>query len=163
VLGDITTQAVDAIVNSSSRGLFGTAGVDGQIHHRAGPALRAATEAIGSISYGEAVFTPGFWLPAQYVIHTATPPWRDTGRELQVLAQCYESVFALADRLRVRSLAIPAIGTGTYQYPLQAATRVAAQAVTPWLSTKGSFEKVRFVVFDQTTADAYLAEVKAWR
>ncbi|HET8985699.1 MAG TPA: macro domain-containing protein [Trueperaceae bacterium] len=163
VLGDITSQAVDAIVNSSNRGLFGTAGVDGQIHRSAGPALRVATEAIGSISFGEAVFTPGFGLPAQYVIHTATPPWRDSARELQVLAQCYESVFALADRLRVRTLAIPAIGTGQYQYPLSVATRVAANAVTPWLTTRGSFEKVRFVVFDQPTADAYLAESRAWR
>jgi O-acetyl-ADP-ribose deacetylase (regulator of RNase III) len=163
VMGDITDQAVDAIVNSSNRGLFGTGGVDGQIHLRAGPALKAATDAIGSISFGEAVFTPGFGLPAQYVIHTATPPWRDTGRELQVLAQCYESVFALAERLRVRTLAIPAIGTGRYQYPLPAATRVASLAVTPWLTTKGSFEKIRFVAFDQTTADAYLAETRAWR
>ena len=154
VQGDITDQAVDVIVNSTNRGLFGSAGVDGAIHRRAGPGMTAATQAIGNIGYGEAVFTSGYDLPAQYVVHVATPAWGSTGRELQLLAQCYESAFALAARLGARSLAFPAIGTGTYQYPLTQALEVAASVVTPWLTTKGEFEVVRFVVVDAAVGRA---------
>ena len=162
VIGDITKQRVDAIVNSSNRGLFGTSGVDGAIHRRAGPALKAATEAIGSIAYGEAVVTRGFDLPAQYVIHTATPSWGETGRELQLLARCYDSALSVADRLGVKSVALPAIGTGAYGYPIQEATHVAAMAVTPWL-TRSAFEEVRFVLLDMDVVKAYMAELAAWR
>lgn len=162
VLGDITEQRVDAIVNSSNRGLFGTSGVDGAIHRKAGPALRAATEAIGSIGYGEAVVTRGFDLPAHYVIHTAAPAWGATGRELKLLARCYDSAFAVADRLGARSVAVPAIGTGAYGYPIAEATRVAATAVSPWL-TRGSFEVVRFVLLDEEVLKAYLTELASWR
>lgn len=163
VQGDITSQVVDAIVNSSSRGLFGTSGVDGAIHRGAGPALTAATRSIGSIGYGEAVFTSGYDLPARYVIHTATPAWGATGRELQLLAQCYEAVFALADRLGVRSLALPAIGTGNYGYPVAEATRVAATVASGWLTAKGSFATVRIVVLDPAIGQAYVDEISTWR
>lgn len=162
VIGDITDQAVDVIVNSSNRGLFGTSGVDGAIHRRAGPALKSATEAIGSIAYGEAVVTRGFDLPANYVVHTATPTWGATGRELQLLGRCYDSAFAVADRLGAHSIALPAIGTGAYGYPLAEATRVAAQATSPWLM-RGSFDVVRFVLLDMEVVKAYLAELAAWR
>lgn len=163
VQGDITLQSVDAIVNSSNRGLFGSTGVDGAIHRRAGPTLKAATQAIGSIGYGEAVFTSGYDLPAQYVIHVAAPAWGTTGRELQLLAQCYEAAFTLADRLGVRSLALPAIGTGNYRYPIEAATHVAATVAAAWLTGKGSFETVRFVVLDAAVGRAYLDEIRARR
>ena len=162
VMGDITDQDVDVIVNSSNRGLFGTSGVDGAIHRRAGPALKEATEAIGSIAYGEAVVTRGFDLPARYVVHTATPAWGATGRELQLLGRCYDSAFTVADRLGARSIALPAIGTGAYGYPLAEATRVAAQVTSPWLM-RGSFDVVRFVLLDRQVVGAYLAELAAWR
>lgn len=163
VIGDITDQAVDAIVNSSNRGLFGSAGVDGAIHRRAGPALKVATQAVAPIDYGAAVFTSGYDLPAQYVIHTATPPWGATGKELHLLAQCYEAALALADRLGAKSVALPAIGTGAYGYPIREATQAAAAAVSAWVTTKGSFETLRFVVFDHVIGQAYLDEISAWR
>ena len=162
VVGDITDQAVDAIVNSSNRVLFCTSGVDGAIHRRAGPALKAATQAVAPINFGEAVFTSGYDLPAQYVIHTATPPWGSTGKELQQLAQCYEASLALAGRLGVKSLALPAIGTGAYGYPLEEATKRAATVVSFWLA-RGSFETVRFVVMDAKVGQVYLDEISAWR
>jgi Ca-activated chloride channel homolog len=118
VLGDITEQQVEAIVNSTNRGLFGTQGVDGAIHRRGGPELTAATRAIGKLGYGEAVFTPGFALPANYVIHTATLPWRGSGDELPTLGRCYIASLTLAQRLGVKTIALPAIGTGTYGYPV---------------------------------------------
>ena len=158
----ITDQGVDAIVNSSNRGLFGASGVDGAIHRRAGPALKAATQAVAPINFGEAVFTSGYDLPAQYVIHTATPPWGATGKELQLLAQCYEAALALADRLGVKSIALPAIGTGAYGYPAVEATRAAATVVNTWLTSRGSFETVRFVV--STPRWSGLSdEISAWR
>ncbi|HLU82981.1 MAG TPA: macro domain-containing protein, partial [Trueperaceae bacterium] len=162
VIGDITDQAVDAIVNSSNRGLFGTSGVDGAIHRKAGPALKAATQAVAPINFGEAVFTSGYDLPAQYIIHTATPPWGTTGKELQQLAQCYEASLALAERLGVKSVALPAIGTGAYGYPLEEATKRAATVVSFWLA-RGSFETVRFVVMDAKVGQVYLHEISAWR
>src|SRR5690606_27741027 len=133
VVGDITEQAVDAIVNSSNRGLFGKAGVDGAIHRRGGPQLTEATRSIGGIDYGQAVFTPGFALPTTYVIHTATPPWGATGDELSTLARCYQEVFDLAGQLGVRSIALPAIGTGTYRYPVAEAARVAVEQAQAWV------------------------------
>ena len=156
VVGDITTQAVDAIVNSSNRGLFGTSGVDGAIHRRGGPQLTEATRSIGGIDYGQAVFTPGFTLPATFVIHTATPPWGATGDELSTLARCYSEAFDLAGQLGVRSIALPAIGTGAYQYPVAEAARVAVEQAKAWVTGRSDgIELVRFVVMGRDATEAY--------
>lgn len=156
VLGDITDQHVDAIVSTTNRGLFATEGVAGAIGRRGGPELAAALRDLAPIDFGGAVFTPGFRLPAKYVIHTATPPWGATGRELHYLAHCYGSVFEFAERLGARSLALPSIGTGTYQYPPAEAALVAVKALHGWLRSRGNLDLVRFVVFENATAQAYL-------
>jgi Ca-activated chloride channel homolog len=155
VHGDLTEQRVDAIVNSTNRGLFGTMGVDGAIHRKGGPALTAAAKAIGKLDYGEAAFTKGFRLPASFVIHTATPPWKGTGKELDVLRRCYVESLGVAERLGVQTLAFPAIGTGTYAYPLEDAAAVAVQTVLSWAAGRGTVGVVRFVVLDEANLVAY--------
>jgi Ca-activated chloride channel homolog len=156
VVGDITDQALDAIVNPSNRGLFGTAGVDGAVHRRGGPELTAACRAIGEIDYGQAVATPGFRLPAGRVIHTTTLPWRDgASGELKALQAAYGAAFEVARRLRLRTLAVPAIGTGAYGYPLEPATSIAVEAVIHELARPGRLGLVRFVVFEPSLAVLY--------
>ena len=162
VVGDITQQRVDAIVNPSNRGLFGTAGVDGAVHATGGPELTAACRAIGGIDHGQAVVTPGFRLPATHVIHTTTPRWRggDAG-ELAALERAYAASLDAARRLRVRTLAIPAIGTGTFRYPLDQATEVAVRAVIAAVTRHEVPEVVRFVVLDEGLATRYAGALAA--
>ena len=162
VLGDITDQRVDAIVNPSNRGLFGTAGVDGAVHTRGGPELTAACRAIGGIQRGEAVVTQGFRLAAANVIHTTAMPWTGGGSgELEALRSAYGNTLSLARRLRLHTMAIPAIGTGTYGYPIDLATRVAVDVVTAALEQHGGPELVRFVLQDPRLVDAYRRELDA--
>jgi Ca-activated chloride channel homolog len=156
VVGDLTTQRVDAIVNPSNRGLFGTAGVDGAVHRRGGPELTAACREIGGIKYGQAVVTPGFRLPAGRVIHTTTHPWKG-GQfdELATLEAAYAASFDIARRLRLRTLALPAIGTGDYGYPADVATEVAVNVTLRALLQPGELALVRFVLFDPPMAELY--------
>ena len=156
VVGDLTTQQVDAIVNPSNRGLFGTAGVDGAVHRRGGPELTAACREIGGIKYGQAVVTPGFRLRAGRVIHTTTHPWKG-GQfdELATLEAAYAAAFDIARRLRLRTLALPAIGTGAYGYPADVATEVAINVTLRALLQPGELALVRFVLFDPPMAELY--------
>ncbi len=158
VVGDVTEEAVDALVNSTNRGLFGTGGVDGEVHRKGGPRLTAACRRLGELEYGRAVVTPGFRLRAQHVVHVSVPPWQGGGDgELRVLEAAYRSAFDVARRLRAESIALPAIGTGTYRYPVEDATRVAMETVLDELERLGGPERVRFVLADDATADAYRA------
>jgi len=156
LVGDLTTQRVDAIVNPSNRGLFGTAGVDGAVHRRGGPEITAACREIGGIKYGQAVVTPGFRLPAGRVIHTTTHPWKG-GQfdELATLEAAYAASFEIAQRLRLRTLALPAIGTGAYGYPADVATEVAVNVTLRALLQPGELALVRFVLFDPPMAELY--------
>jgi O-acetyl-ADP-ribose deacetylase (regulator of RNase III) len=137
---DITTVAVDAIVNAANESLLGGGGVDGAIHRAAGPALLAACRALPEVRpgvrcpTGAARITPGFALPATWVIHTVGPVWRggDSG-EPALLAACYRESLRLAAAERVASLAFPAISCGVYGYPAELASRVAVRAVRDWL------------------------------
>lgn len=138
---DITTLAVDAIVNAANESLLGGGGVDGAIHRAAGPALLAACRALPEVRRGvrcptgEARITPGFLLPARFVIHTAGPVWHGGGRDEPArLAACYRNVLALAREHGVASIAFPAISAGVYGYPAEAAARVAVTTVrgAPW-------------------------------
>lgn len=126
VRADITGLAVDAIVNAANETLLGGGGVDGAIHRAAGPELRQACQKIGGCPTGEARITPGFQLPATWVIHTVGPVWQggDKG-EPELLVACYKNTFDLALQNGVRTIAFPSISTGAYGYPIQAATGVA--------------------------------------
>jgi O-acetyl-ADP-ribose deacetylase len=131
ITGDITTLNVDAIVNAANRSLAGGGGVDGAIHEAAGPELLAASRALGPIETGSAVITPGFRLPARYVIHAVGPIWRG-GRqgEPELLERAYETSFELAfDAGDVRSIAFPAISAGVYGYPKERAVEIAVRVM----------------------------------
>jgi O-acetyl-ADP-ribose deacetylase (regulator of RNase III) len=151
--GDITTQAVDAVVNAANPALARGAGVCGAIFAAAGPGLEEACAALGGVRTGDAVATPGFALPAPWIIHAVGPVWRGGDqREAQLLASAYGRSLAVADELGATSVAFPAISTGIYGYPLDAATDVAIASV---LEAPTRVTVVRFVCFDTATLAAY--------
>lgn len=155
VHGDITTQPVDAIVNAANPSLLGGGGVDGAIHRAAGPELLAACRALGGCDTGDAKATPGFRLPARWVIHTVGPVWRGGGHgEAELLASCYRRSLQVADEVGARSVAFPAISTGVYGYPRDEAARIAVETVR---STPASVEVVKLVAFDAATYERYRA------
>ena len=160
VEGDITRAAVDAIVNAANSALKRGGGVDGAIHRAAGPALQDALDRIGGCPTGACRITPGFDLPAKWIIHAVGPVWRGGGaNEDALLESCYRSAFALARQHGIASLAFPAISTGIYGFPKDRATTIAVSAVLDELSKDDSVREVRFVCFDAETAALYRAEL----
>ncbi len=150
---DITLETTDAIVNAANTSLLGGGGVDGAIHRAAGPELLAACRDLGGCPTGEAKTTPGFRLPARWVIHTVGPVWQGGGTgEPGLLASCYRRSLDEADRVGARSIAFPAISTGVYGYPAEPAARVAVDTVR---STGSLVELIRFVCFNEATAEIY--------
>jgi O-acetyl-ADP-ribose deacetylase len=153
VQGDITAQQVDAIVNAANSSLMGGGGVDGAIHRAAGPELKEACRPLGGCPAGDARATPGFRLRARWVIHTVGPVWQGGGAdEPALLASCYRRSLEVADELGARSVAFPAISTGAYGYPPQAAARVAVEALR---GAPTRVEVARLVAFDRATLDLY--------
>jgi len=156
VQADITTLAVDAIVNAANSSLLGGGGVDGAIHRAAGPHLLEECRTVGGCPTGEARITRGHALPAQWVIHTVGPVWHGGSRgEAELLARCYRNSLALAAAHGVKSIAFPAIGTGAYGFPLEQAAAIAVREVQSFLSQQGSLEKVMFVCFSAAAREAY--------
>lgn len=154
--GDITQLKIDAIVNAANTSLLGGGGVDGAIHRAAGPALLEACRKLGGCKTGEAKITPGFKLPARYVIHTVGPVWHggDHG-EAALLKGCYENSLRLASGHKLSSVAFPAISTGVYGYPFQAASRIALETAKSFLQQPGSVAQVTFVLFGQKDYQAF--------
>ncbi len=154
--GDITTLDVDVIVNAANRTLLGGGGVDGAIHRAAGPELLAECRTLGGAETGEVKMTRGYRLPARFVAHAVGPVWRGGGRgEPELLASCYASALRLAEERGVASIAFPAISTGAYGYPLEAATRVAVATVRDHLAAGSRLERVVFCCFSDTDRETY--------
>lgn len=156
VLGDITRQHVDAIVNAANESLLGGGGVDGAIHRAAGPRLLEATRKIGGCPTGEARITPGFNLPARFVIHTVGPVWRGgASGEDELLARCYRNAMRLAHENGVRSIALPSISTGVYGYPVHLAADIAWFELHEAAARYPEIETIRVVAFSRETLEAY--------
>ncbi len=156
VLGDITAQVVDAIVNAANTTLLGGGGVDGAIHRAAGPGLLAECRTLGGCATGDARITKGYCLPAKWVIHTPGPVWNGGGHnEAELLANCYRNSLALAARQGARSIAFPAISTGVYGYPFEPATRIAVREVRAFLECDSTVKRAIFVCFDRATLACY--------
>ena len=154
VRGDITAEEVDAIVNAANQALAGGGGVDGAIHRAAGHReLQEACQALGGCATGDAKATPGFALPARWIIHAVGPRWGGGNKgEAELLASCYRRSLEVANELGAKSLAFPAISTGIYGYPPEAAARIAVDTVR---STPTQVELVKLVAFDEATYQLY--------
>lgn len=159
VEGDITQERVDAVVNAANEALAGGGGVDGAIHRAAGAAeLHEACAQLGGCPTGDARSTPGFGLPARWIIHTVGPVWHGGGRgEADQLASCYRRAVEVADELGARSVAFPAISTGIYGYPKEEAAKVAIRTLR---ATSSGVDLVRLVAFDAQTRNLYERELR---
>jgi|SRR5215467_8398513 len=163
VLGDITEQRADAIVNAANSSLLGGGGVDGAIHRRGGPAILAACRELraghygGGLRTGQAVATTAGELPARWVIHTVGPVYSTAEDRSAVLASCYSESLRVAKDLGARTVAFPAVSTGIYRWPLNSAARIAVRAVRNVVAA--DFDEIRFVLFGQDALDAFTAAV----
>ena len=156
VEGDITKQAVDAIVNAANTSLLGGGGVDGAIHRIAGPELLQETREIGGCPTGEARVSAGYLLPAKWVIHTVGPVWSGGNMdEDTLLAGCYKNCFRAAVARGIKSLAFPSISTGAYGFPLYRATEIAMKETRRFLEKDKTLEKVVFVCFGKKVLKTY--------
>lgn len=163
LLGDITLEETDAIVNAANSSLTGGGGVDGAIHRVGGAEISEACREIRRVEWpeglptGEAVLTTGGRLPARYVIHTVGPIYgQQRGREAELLAACYRNSLALATRHALASVAFPAISTGIYGYPAEEAARVSSASIKEFLASDETLREVRLVFFSERGAELFL-------
>jgi O-acetyl-ADP-ribose deacetylase (regulator of RNase III) len=154
---DITTLAVDAIVNAANSSLLGGGGVDGAIHDAAGPELLEECRLLDGCETGQAKLTKGYRLPARYVIHAVGPVWYGGDRgERALLASCYASCFAIARANNLRTLAFPAISCGAYRFPVDFAVEIAVRETIAELKRDEALESVVFACFDLSIYSTYL-------
>lgn len=154
--GDITRAKVDIIVNAANSSLLGGGGVDGAIHRAAGPGLLAECRTLGGCPTGEARITGAYNLPHLHVIHTVGPIWRGGGSgEADLLASCYRNSLQLARNHSARSIAFPAISTGVYGYPKEAAAEIAVATVREFQETQTESIDILFCCFDHATLAIY--------
>ena len=156
IIGDITQQEVDAVVNAANRELTGGSGVNGAIHKAGGAEIYRFCEGLRATKYpdglpaGQSAITPGGKLPAKWIIHTVGPKYaQHDGNEAELLASCYRTALELAESHKLESIAFPAISTGVYGYPPEEAARVASQAVQSSLHGLKSIQAIRFVFFSE--------------
>ena len=162
IQGDITRQAVDAIVNAANTTLLGGGGVDGAIHRAAGPELLAECRTLHGCKTGEAKLTRGYRLPAKFVIHTPGPVWHGGDRhEPELLASCYRSCLTLAAEHGCKTVDFPSISTGVYHFPLDRAATIAIGTIADFLGAHPEIERVRMVCFDARTKGYYDAALRA--
>jgi O-acetyl-ADP-ribose deacetylase (regulator of RNase III) len=163
LVGDITQQDADAIVNAANSSLLGGAGVDGAIHRVGGPAIIGACREIRRTTHpdglptGEAVITTAGKLQARYVIHTVGPIYgQHRGQESELLAACYQNSLALAAQNNLTSIAFPAISTGAYGYPLDEASQVSSTAIAKFLAEDATLQQIRLVFFRTQDAETFV-------
>jgi O-acetyl-ADP-ribose deacetylase (regulator of RNase III) len=158
IQADITSLSVAAIVNAANSALLGGAGVDGAIHRAAGPNLLAECKTLGGCESGQAKITGGHELSAKYVIHTVGPVWRGGhDGEAETLASCYRECIALAEEHAISSIAFPAISTGVYGYPMQAATEIAVATISDAVEGTSVIGEVVFCCFSVSDLKQYRA------
>lgn len=159
LVADITTLPVDAIVNAANESLLGGGGVDGAIHRAAGPELLEACRGLGGCPTGEARITPGFQLPATWVIHTVGPIWRGGGMgESQQLASCYRESLRIASQPEygIRSIAFPSISTGAYGFPIRRAAETAVNEIDRFLAASAHLQRVILCAYSRDAYETYL-------
>ncbi len=156
MVGDITAQDTEAVVNAANERLAPGGGVAGAIHRAAGPGLWEECSTLGGCRTGEARITRGYNLPNRYVIHTVGPVYSGSDRDPVLLRSCYIDSLKIADENGVRSISFPALSTGIFGYPVKEAARVAIMAIRDYLMGDTNIELVRMVLYDTASYDAHV-------
>ena len=160
IVGDITQQSTQAIVNAANSKLIPGGGVDGAIHKAAGPNLYQECKKLGGCKTGQAKLTKGYNLPSKYVIHTVGPIYKGLKKDKEKLELCYINSLKIARNNDIKSISFPAISTGIYGYPIEEAAKIALTTVINDLEKKHVIELVRFVLYDSKGLDIYKKELK---